>query len=150
MRFSTNALSQGTLGVRRLRLGRFVSLLLMCALVGCGGKAASVSGKVSFNGKPVEKGGIRLDILQGTTSVAAAAPIANGEYKIPASAGLVAGEYRVMISASHDTGKTRLDRESGQQVPIINQLIPEKYNTASELKVKLESGENTKDFDLKS
>jgi hypothetical protein len=149
MRFSTTILGQKLFGGLPLRPGRLLSLLLLCVLIGCGGNAASVSGKVSFNGKPVEKGGIRLDILQGTSSVAAAAPITNGQYTIPASAGLVAGEYRVMLSASQDTGKKRLDRETGQQVPIINQLIPEKYNTASELKMKLEPGANTKDFDLK-
>lgn len=129
-------------------LGGLVALVMLGLVVGCGGRTASLSGKASFNGKPIEKGAIRLDPISGTESDPAAAPIANGQYTIAASEGLTAGEYRVMISASQDTGKKRLDRESGQQVPIIQQIIPEKYNTSSELTVKLEAGENSKDFDL--
>ncbi len=122
--------------------------LVLGTIPGCGGSTASLSGKVSFEGKPVDNGSIRLDSIGDTQGLPAASPIQAGQYAIPASAGLVPGEYRVTISASRDTGKKRLDPESGQQVPVIQQLIPEKYNSASTLTVKLEAGENTKDFDL--
>lgn len=123
-------------------------VLVLGAILGCDGSSASLSGKVNFEGKPVDNGSIRLDSIGDTKGLPAASPIQAGQYAILASAGLVPGEYRVTISASRDTGKKRLDRESGQQVPVIQQIIPEKYNSASTLTVKLKAGENTEDFEL--
>ena len=132
-------------------------------VAGCGPRdAASLSGKVTFDGQPVANGSIRLLPKEGTTGHGGGAAIVNGSYEIPASVGLVAGDYSVVISATREAtaeeaakmgdGEERPEAEEGEAdkgdaAPKV-QLIPAKYNLKTTLTVQVSTGVNTKDFDL--
>jgi hypothetical protein len=107
-----------------------------------------VSGAVTLQGKPLEKGVIRFAPLdkQDTES---GAPIANGAYKIPRKSGLKPGKYLVQITSGD--GKTPNDEEAGNPGGSTNivslDLIPEDWNTRSTQQVEVKSsGGNKLDF----
>ena len=60
------------------------------------------------------------------------------------------GKYRVEIVWYKKTGKQVVGSDPPNKEDETIQVIPEKYNKASELKVDLTSGSNTHDFPLKS
>jgi hypothetical protein len=127
-------------------------LLAFCGIVflaGCGGggKPASVKGQVTFVGATVENGSIRFDPMEDTVSDPAAAKITSGQYEIPSSAGLKAGKFRVTITASESMGR-KMDPEAGEEVEVLREIIPQKYNINSELTADLTPGENQQDFAL--
>ena len=136
-----------------LRKGFHSTLLLaFCGIVflaGCGGggKPASVTGQVTFAGAAVENGSIRFDAMEDTQSDPAAAKITSGQYEIPSTAGLNAGKFRVTITASQSMGR-KMDPEAGEEVEVLREIIPEKYNLNSELTADLTPGENQQDFAL--
>ena len=144
----------------------FVVVGLFCiGAAGCGESStydgperASISGKVTFNGAPIETGSITFTPEDGSSTVASA-PIGGGAYWLSEGHGPNLGTYKVSISASKPsddviaTEEPELDdEESGRprrpkQKP--EEILPAKYNTETELKVEVESGSNTFDFDLK-
>lgn len=135
--------------------GRFVFLALFCLLVaGCGGGAdgrLQISGKVTFEGDPVDDGKIvfmpSLDGLPMATTA-----IVNGEYEIPASHGPRAGEYLVKIEAYKMVKDPSipphpyLDDPNQGMVP--KQYLPKKFNQASTLKAAIDPSKSNYDFDL--
>ena len=129
-----------------------VLLSLFC--LGCSSAdLSSVSGKVTFQTKPVEQGSLRFDPIQGTEGPTGTSPIQNGQYSISTDQGMVAGKYLVTIYATRETGrrvKTRQQLKSGAKTaPQTVQYIPEEYNSKSKLQVELKPRENTEDFNLK-
>ena len=140
-----------------------VAALLVLCVAGCSPRdAASLSGKVTFDGEPVANGNIRLLPKEGTAGHGGGAAIVNGSYEIPASGGLVAGDYSVVISATREAtaeeaakmgdGEEKAEKEEGEAdkgdaAPKV-QLIPAKYNLETTLSVQVNTGVNTKDFDL--
>ena len=138
-------------------VGRTVALLLGAWLCGgCNGddllsKRCSVTGTVTFDGKPVEEGQILFTPTGKMGSVAGAA-IENGEYYIPREQGPVAGPHKVTITASRKTGeqmKAMPPAPPGQMIDLKEEYIPKKYNEQSTLSISLEAGENSEvDFDL--
>ncbi len=149
-----------------LSLGVFV----LCSIAGCSpGNLASVSGKVTYDGTPIENGTIQFTPTGETPGTRVAAKITGGSYQIPSSEDLYAGTYTVMIMATRPATPeevARMPRDElaeepqmgddeegeGEQVvkaqPVV-QYIPPKYNESSKLTVELASGENTnKDFAL--
>lgn len=133
-----------------------LGLFVACTLGGCGseGDLCSLSGRVTFDGKAVEDGDLRLDPIDGTPGTGASAWIHGGQYAIPPDAGLLAGRYRAWIAATRRTGKIikPAQPQPGEpaQWPEQIQYIPRKYNVESQLTVTLTPGENTEDFLLKS
>lgn len=68
---------------------------------GCGGddlQRAAVSGKVTLDGKPLEKGSIQFIPRGGDSRGAAWGEVAAGAYAIPASDGAAPGSYDVSIA----------------------------------------------------
>jgi hypothetical protein len=126
------------------------------ALPGCSseGDPCSLSGQVTFDGKPVEDGDLRLDPIQGTPGQAVPAWISGGKYEIPLEAGLLAGKYRAWITATRRTGRIIRPAEpmpgEPREWPHEVQYIPAKYNEQSKLELTLTPGENTHEFVLKS
>lgn len=153
-----------------------VSLFLVVCVAGCGpaGGSASLSGKVTFDGQPIEEGNIRLLPTGEGNSQGGAAPIVNGSYEIPASTGLGPGNYTVVITATRPATPAEIsamksaDDESGKKAeedvdedeqagavggtqpstPKV-QYIPKQFNQTSTLTVEVKAGENSQDFDLK-
>ncbi|QDU00905.1 hypothetical protein V6x_05820 [Gimesia chilikensis] len=138
----------------------FALTLIGCSLlVGCfGGSAehierASVSGTVTFDGKPLPAGNILFvpDVdasgnpLRGK---AVQATITDGAYTIPAEQGPAVGNNKVQITATRKTGK--FQESDGQKIEIEKQYLPAKYNASTTLKQDIAAGENTADFTLEA
>jgi hypothetical protein len=134
-----------------------VSVLVLAAAAalaatGCGSSGpemASVSGKVTYNGKPVPKGTVSFVATQADGRNASGELDASGNYRLQTEApgdGAQLGEYDVALY-SHD--EEVLDYTP--RVPVkVERLIPEKYEDpkTSTLKRTVKSGSNTFDFEL--
>ncbi len=123
---------------------RLALLAVALSAAGCrSGGLQDVTGKVTFDGKPLAGLEVRfepVDPTVGTTAIGYT--VADGTYRLhyPGDkTGAPAGEYKVSIGGG-DT-----DGETGKRV-----RVPTKYNTATELKATVKSGGNTFDFDVTS
>jgi hypothetical protein len=128
---------------RRLRWSAaVVGLALLSALAGCGGPAkAPVSGKVTFNGEPVDGGTIVLGPLgSGETKAASAEVGKDGTFTI-GEGGAMLGKYRVGYTAP---------QPKASEDPKVNPE-PSKYAglTAEPAEFEVKAGSNTLDIKLK-
>ncbi|WP_298860489.1 hypothetical protein [uncultured Gimesia sp.] len=122
-------------------------------LTGCGGAndgpaTFPVSGKVTWDGKPVVEGNIIFRDAEEKTA-SAAGKIEDGEFSFRA----IAGKKTVVITATREVpGKTAVGGAPDEPaVPAIEQYIPADYNEKSTLEaVVSDSGSNEFEFDLKS
>ena len=126
-------------------LGSVLLFSLGVALVaGCGGgdNAAEVSGTVTYDGTPVDNGAITFFPEKGPT---AGSPIQGGKY----TARVTVGPAKVTISAGKVVGQKKLyNTADSPSAPITAEILPAKYNTATQLKYDVQSGAQTKDFNL--
>ena len=137
---------------------RYISCLLFAAvvaltLVGCSSDSdrSRVQGEVSYNGEPVDDGGIAfIPDGQGESQARATGEIVDGHYAFDSKRGPYPGNYRVEIYWNKKTGRTIKSRASGATKDERKQAIPAKYNQRTELKVEIKPGRNTHDFHLKS
>lgn len=110
---------------------------LLGLTAGCGGPPrAKVSGTVTLDGNPVESGTISF-YPTANAGQTAGGGIQDGRYTLDASP----GEMTVVISANKVVGKTRMFKD-GPETDKVVELIPERYNKTSELKVTLQPGTN--------
>ena len=126
------------------------------ASVGCGGGGDDlprepVSGKVTLDGQPLEKGMITFIPTRGTEPVASGV-IEGGAYAVARADGPVPGPHRVTIWAKKPTGKKLRDPDNpDQMIEEVRDVIPPRYNLNSELTAEVKAGgNNTFDFDLTS
>lgn len=130
----------------------FLSLVVFSTLSLCGCSdpdvpRGSVEGKVSFNGTAVEQGTISFIPTAGTKGPATYATIKDGHYVVGAADhGPVLGKHQVKIEAFRDMGKKH--PQGGG--PLLEQVIPDKFNKATTLVVEIAKGPNTQNFDLSS
>ena len=124
---------------------------------GCGSgqpERASINGKVTYQGKPVDFGFIVFVPLNRTDKFYSQATITQGSYSL-AENGPVVGENRVEIHGHRKTGRKapdidnmRLDQEA-KMIEVTEPYLPLKYNVASELKIDIQAGANDNvDFHL--
>jgi hypothetical protein len=140
------------------RMPAVVALLEVCLMLvsGCGGAGdgiarQAISGRVALDGKPLDRGQITLIPIQAGPT--AGGDIADGVFTINRSEGPSAGKYRAMIVAIRPTGRRVRDADGppGSTVEELANVIPERYNTKSELEIHVKSeGANTFTFDLVS
>jgi len=119
--------------------------LCFFAAVGCGNPVATVTGKVTLNGKALEFGDIGFHLDDG--SVVGNAKILNGGiYSIEGKAQLPPGNYKAVIIAN----ETSVSKEPGSVI-MPKCITPEKYGSKEKtpLKAELKAGANTANFDLK-
>jgi predicted small lipoprotein YifL len=132
------------------------ALFLLVGLAGCGGGGPSyapVTGKVTLDGKPVAKAVVTFspvpkpgstmagDSASGTTDEAGAFTLrtySQGGWKD----GAQVGPHKVSISRQETRGEG--DRS------VTTEKLPKRYNLETELTFEVKSGNNQKDFDLKS
>jgi len=123
------------------------------AATGCGSGGPTmgrVSGTVTFQGKPVEKGTVTFISTDGERPNATG-DIKGGSYTLQTTEpgdGAVVGDYKVIISdIDPNIANTELP---GMKVKTPKSALPKKYHNAdtSGLTVKVESGSQTKDFEL--
>lgn len=139
---------------RPLRLPRWMILLAMIIVAGCGAgtNRAAVRGRVTLDGKPLVRGAIRFIPAGNAEGPMAAAAIVNGDYRLDAENGPVIGELRVEIAADesdqlpYDIMDPAAYRRHGG-VPRPRQPIPGRYNTNSELEATVRAeAENVLDY----
>lgn len=124
------------------------SLLVASAVIfaGCGpgGPAThSVTGSVTFDGTPVAEGEIIFRDAAGQMK-SYGGRITDGKYAFDSEP----GKKKVEITAMRDVpGEMDTTSNPGEEVPLREQYIPEKYNDASELTTEV-TGSAPIDFDL--
>ena len=131
---------------RKSIFGFLNSIAIIGCLVGCGPESnvAKISGTVSVDGKPTAKGAISFVPISGKGPTAGT-EIKDGKYTSEAAI----GECKVEIRIPKVVGKKKLyDTPDSPEQEIMEEVLPVKYNEATELKVEIKKGENTKDFDL--
>lgn len=123
---------------------------ILTVIVGCGGPTyGDLGGDVSFDGQPLKEGVIRFVPVdgQGTT---AATMIENGKFREK----IIVGSYKVEISSPKlpkgVNSAKEMKRGTVDEGAALEELLPEKYNLKTELKVDVKSGTNDVKFDLKS
>ena len=123
-----------------------VSLLILFVPFFCGCSdspaTALVEGTVSFDGKPLAGTTVMFQPVDGSR-LSAGETDASGKYTLrftPTKMGAVPGEHKVVIQ----TAPGEPDPENP-----VEELLPTKYNSATELKATLKNGRQTVDFDLK-
>lgn len=130
-----------------------VALVAVCiTLAGCSGSGRlPLSGEVSFDGVPVERGYVQFTPMAGTTGPTSGADIKEGAYEVAPVRGLFKGSYRVEIQSWKRSGEVSVDPVTGEKFQGGNlvQLLPAKFNKESELTVEIEPGKRTFDFHLK-
>ena len=134
------------------RLVVLVSLVSLASLVGCGGNnTVRVSGKVTFQGKPVPSGKIYFmaDGSKGNTGATGFATIVNGEYDTAAEggSGVTPGPVNVAIDGFDPTAAPDKPKKAGKnedaEQPTVKLLFAQ-YATSFDVP----SSASTKDFDV--
>ncbi len=121
------------------RITTLCAIFVLLAVVGCGEKIYTVSGTVSYDGKPVENGNIVFEAADGGPGLASGG-IKDGKYTLQSKP----GKKKVAITGYRP--KAGSDPKDPQ--PPTEEYIPAKYNIKSELTKEVTSGENRFDFDL--
>jgi hypothetical protein len=124
-------------------------LLVVCCLSGCGGKAASVSGVVTFDGKPVTRGTVSFSPTAGGQKAIGVID-ENGNYELSTNReqGLEAGTYNAAVS-SRERGA--VGDGGGPPMPG-KYLVPQRFSDAntSGLTFDVQRGSNRIDIALTS
>ena len=118
-------------------------------VAGCAGSAAdrtpraAVSGSVTVDGQPLERGVVMFDPQNGT--VPTTLDVVNGKFAGEAPV----GKNRVEISAPREVAMEGAEDDDGAKVQ--EETLPAEYNAESTLtKDVTEGGPNTFDFELKT
>lgn len=134
----------------RFCLALSLSAVVMIVVTGCGSKYR-LEGTVTFDGQPVDGGGITLTPSGGKEAVASG-KIVGGKYGVIATTDqLPAGKYTVQIVWRKSSGKkVKSPTDPGIEVDEVVQVIPDEYNVASKLTTEVTGGSSTANFELKS
>lgn len=132
-------------------LGLWALSLVVAA--GCGGQGVDgrypLSGTVTFQGKPLDKG--TIEFSTSDRSQLTGATIENGKYSVPAEQGLKPGKYTVRISATEEAAAGGAPPPPGPENAnqVAKERIPEAYNLDSKITADVsEGGANKFDFDI--
>ena len=122
---------------------------------GCGKSRqnrASIQGEVTLDGKPLEQGSILFTPLEGTKGTVAGGRIEGGRYRFSGDKGPAVGQNRVEICAWRKSGKMvqKPLAPRGEMIEGSVEAISPRFNSASVLKVEIEPGENTANFEVAS
>jgi hypothetical protein len=139
---------------------------LAFASSGCGGgdglPRRAVSGTVTLDGQPLDKGLITFTPAGGGgDSTSAAAAVADGSFAVAKDVGLVPGKYRVAVSVMKEvrtkaSKKKQVDNATGEEIDAFDttatkESLPARYNAQSELTADVtDAGPNEFSFPLSS
>ena len=136
------------------RIAALVAVLI-ATILGCNAdntNRGAISGHVTLDGRPVEKGSILFTPIEGTRGVVTGGQIKDGLYRLAAAKGPVVGQNRVEIRAVRMTGK-RIPKGlggTGEMVDEQVEAVAPRFNLQSTLKFEVKPGENTSDFEVAS
>jgi len=132
-----------------------LAMVLPALVIGCGGgggpEMAKVTGKVTYQGKPLTKGTISFISTDPNRANANSVIGPDGSYSLQTTNpgdGAVVGEYKIIVS---DIDPNALNTPApGEPVKKQERVIPEKYENpdASGLTRKVERGSNSFDIAL--
>ena len=132
-----------------------VVFLLFILLPGCQSEKAKVSGKIFFQGVPIETGKISFDSIDGNAQ-GSSGEIIEGKYELKNNQALGKGFMVVRVWGFKKTGKKIIPpfgapgiSSGGELMDEIQMYIPSEFNTSSKQIVEIKLGEdNVFDFDL--
>jgi len=125
---------------------------LIAATNGCGPDnplgRKPLSGTVTLDGSPLEKGTIEFQPLDG--GVQSGNLISEGKYSIPAHQGATPGKYRVVIIDTYDTPPMKEGQMPGDDLPPPPKAkIPPSWNSKSQQSIEVKKeGPFKFDFDV--
>ncbi|QDU76590.1 hypothetical protein Pan97_36420 [Bremerella volcania] len=123
--------------------------LLLLITAGCGSGRSDlveVTGKVTLDGQPVNKGKITFEATDGKGGVEGGS-IENGEYSVKTTLGSKA----VKINSPKVVGERKTYGTADSPTEEVStEAIPKQYNRNTELKIEVSSSSLEHDFDLKS
>jgi hypothetical protein len=124
-----------------------LTLFVFVALAGCGDGKGVVKGTVTLDGKAVADGSVTFVKSEGG-QVREGAVIKDGAF----TARVPPGKYKVELNGQKVTGTRKQKGFDGkdEEVPLTEELFPEKYNTKTELTEEIPAGGKTVTLDLKS
>jgi len=123
------------------------ALLVAMVCTGCGPQRATVSGNVTLNGQPLDKGVIYFNSQDLVSKENISADIVNGQY----SAEVVVGPKQIQFLAPIVTGtRPEYVGPGAPLVEITEERLPAKYNSASDLTFDVKAGKNEKDWALEA
>ena len=123
-----------------------INVVLLFGLCGCGANVSTISGKVTIDGKILDKGDIGFHQEEGVV-VSTTQINQDGSYKIGAEANTLPGNYKIVIIAN----EVSIGKGPGS-VPMPTRITPLAYSSKEQtpLKAELKAGSNEFNFDLKS
>ena len=127
---------------------RLVFLLPVVILAGCPEPTVGVvRGTIQVDGVPAKLGAITFIPVDGQSGTAGAA-ITDGKY---IADDVPPGTHKVQIRVPKKVGEQKLYNTPDSPVqPIMAEVLPEKFNSKTELRLDVKLGENEKDYDLPS
>ena len=140
----------------RLRDCFAMGLAFLTLAGGCssGPQRSSITGRVTLDGEPLEKGAIVFQPDKQTKSPSSGGDIVNGTYHVLQAKGPMAGVFRVEISALRKSGRkipAGSPAPPGTLVDEYVDAIPAKYmGESSTLTAEINAGNNVHDFALTS
>jgi hypothetical protein len=124
-------------------------LLAFPGFAGCTGSTATgtVNGIVTLDGQPLKEGVVRFVPADGK-SPTASATVTGGKFTAAVSIGVM----RVEFSAPKATGRrTKMyNTPDSPMVAEVAELIPDRFNVKSELRITVKKGSQDESFALKS
>lgn len=123
-----------------------INVVLLFGLCGCGANVSTISGKVTIDGKILDKGDIGFHQAEGVV-VSTTQINQDGSYKIGAESKTMPGNYKIVIIAN----EVSIGKGPGS-VPMPTRITPLAYSSKEQtpLKAELKAGSNEFNFDLKS
>jgi len=108
-----------------------------------------LSGSVSWEGTPVEKGYILFVSTSGGKS--SGGQIVDGSFELVEKKGVPRGKYKVKITANRPSGKKVPDSDFPDElIDEIEQYIPKRYNDQSDLTLEVDGPLDALSYDLKA
>ncbi len=120
--------------------------LLALTLTGCGGPAdelnrQAVSGQVTLNNQPLDRGSISFDPQDRENGRSGGATIENGSFTLPKERGLPPGSYTVRVYSADTTAEAVTpDGLPGDSSKVAPERIPAAWNSNSQEQVTVEDG----------
>jgi hypothetical protein len=136
-----------------MRLWAIAFALLGGLACGCGsGGRGDLTGEVTLDDRPLERGSILLVPLDPSTGTAAGGEVRDGAFSLTGKQAPAVGAYRVEIRAMKKSGR-KVQKAMGQPGELEDEVVEAvapRFNSATGLQVDVKAGGNTAQFAVTS